>query len=129
MERDTRDKIVRRTVLGVAIIAMAILFLGASFKKLDLKLHKDGRGAVGIEVVHKPHPDDRSIYVEGIVEFEDAPPYTSQSAWTVEGDSCPIIHRITWRNIPEGILKVEVRIRDAENKDRAFVVKQIMVSR
>lgn len=124
--RYDNSNFIRRLTSLMLILVVGIIFLGSDLKKLDLKLHKEKNNTVIVEVIHKPRPDARWIYVEGLVEDEDNI-YTSQSLIQSDGENCNIIHRISWRNLPRGILKVEVRIRDSRNKQIDFTTKSIIL--
>lgn len=94
----------------ISIVAF-LFFGGGTEDKLRLKLHKQKKN-VEIEITHAPDSRARWIYISGNSEF-----FTTGSLIQSEGAACAVLHRVIWRDVPQGgILEVEVNVRDDQNK-------------
>ena len=105
--------------MATILTIVAFLFVGniegSGLQKLRLKIRKE-KDDVIVEVQHKPQSNVRWIYVEAMSDSKNG--LVTQSLIQAEGENCPVVHVIKWRNVPKvGILTVEAIVRDESNRN------------
>lgn len=110
------------SVFWIAAVIAAIFVSGLSIQT-TLRVRSGPRNTVEIEIAHTPNSALRALQISG-----NSPLFTTGSWIQAEGDDCPVLHRVVWRNVPKvGALEVRLDVRDQTGTILETVTKTIFL--